>query len=561
MHQLHQRSTEDQMRYSIIHGQLLKNVPSFVSGLALLFLLFGSGGCDFGASSPTLARIDAAIDAIDKTRETIQGESTGWRDELPKLLTQLDGIESQASGDVKAIVVDTKNQVQDLTTQTINLSDAKAQDLVAQAGVEFRCNTDFAGAFVRQGVIDQLQAIEDDLKFWQQNNKHLDKKPNHAVCWINPSALKLNKTTTGWSIDPSNMSDQNIVRVFGYNFRSDALPSLELRDAKGQKIRNVKLTAAYVTRYLINLDLSTENFPEVAPGFTAIFNWPDIADPTDRNTINLITSTPAKLTISNPVWSPASPTATQDSVTLQVMISNSGGSRSESFVVTWQPDPNDGKVFPVNQLPLEAGQSRSVSFPGYVYKRSGVIVSVVSLSTGADVKSYPLTVLAKTYVYTLDYSTTYVAPGGGGHGGNPYDIRCLTGSVATGVVGRAHDVIDQIHLNCSLLNQNGTTGQPAATNSAGGNGGDPYGIYCAANQALTEFKGRSGALVDQFDAYCTSISGGAPLDVGHAGASGAAGSDPYDSKCADSYVVTGISGRAGDKVDQINTICTKIIAH
>ncbi len=64
-------------------------------------------------------------------------------------------MESQVHSDTKGVLADITNQVQDLATQTIQLSDAKAKDLIAQAGVEFRCNTNF----VKAGVIAQLQYL------------------------------------------------------------------------------------------------------------------------------------------------------------------------------------------------------------------------------------------------------------------------------------------------------------------------------------------------------------------------------------------------------------------
>ena len=144
----------------------------------------------------------------------MESESSGWRDELPKLVNSLGGIESQVSGDVKGVMTDTTNQVQDLATQSIQFGDAKAQDLMGQAGVEFRCNA----GFVKAGVTSQLQYLIDDLKFWKLNGRHLDKQPTHTVCWINPTSLALYPSGSNWLIDTSNMSEKNIIHVFGYNF-------------------------------------------------------------------------------------------------------------------------------------------------------------------------------------------------------------------------------------------------------------------------------------------------------------------------------------------------------
>jgi hypothetical protein len=312
------------------------------------------------------------------------------------------------SGDAKVIVADSMNQINDLATQTIQMSDAMAQDLVAQAGSEFRCN----GNFVKAGVSAQLQYIIDDLKFWKLNQRHMDQKPIHAVCWINPTSIALYPSASDWLIDTSNMPAKYIVKVFGYNFWPDALPSLELFDGNGTKLRDVNVRAAYVTHYQINLDFSNEKFQGVQSGARIQFNWPDQAE---QNTINLTLNSPGKLKLSDPVFTPSVPVAQIDAVTLQVMIKNEGGSRSDNVVLTWKPDINDNYISTINQLPLEPGQSRLVSFPGFRYQRGGSIMSEIYLSNGDDALQVPLTVQLpppQSVIYDVTLFTGCVDSGG-----------------------------------------------------------------------------------------------------------------------------------------------------
>ncbi|MFC7532427.1 hypothetical protein [Actinoplanes sp. GCM10030250] len=347
--------------------------------VVLLLAAAGLGGC--GVSDD----IDKAINEIDKTRSTVESISSSWRDELPKLAAELKGLENQVAADAKTVVSDATNQVQDVANQAIQLSDAKAQDLVAQAGVEFRCNA----GFVKSGVVSQLQHLVDDLKFWKKTKSHLNAKPIHSVCWINPTVLSLYPNGDGWLIDSSNMSDKNVVRLFGYNFRPDALPVLELQNAAGQNIRNANLKSAYVTRYQVNLDFSSEDFKGAQAGSRLVFRWPDQEDP---NTVNLILNRPAALRIAGPTFTPPAPTATKDSVILKVAVKNEGGTRSGTFQVYWKPDPIDPRILSVTRAPLNPGESADVSFPGFVYTRGGTISSTVSLSNGDDAKNVPLVV-------------------------------------------------------------------------------------------------------------------------------------------------------------------------
>jgi hypothetical protein len=368
-----------------------QNRRKFLSTLALITLIFLLVGCEWDplGLGNTNQPIDKVVNEIEKTRQTIDSISSEWRDELPKLVDTLEGLESQADADVKGILSDTTNQVRSLATQTIKLSAAKTNEILGNVNAFVLCDADF----VKQGVRDQLQYLIDDLQFWKQNQRHLDKKPNHHVCVINPSTMALYPIDEGgtlWQIDTSNMSSPNIMQIFGYNFLPEALPILELQDANSQTMRNVNLTAAYVTHYQINLDFSNEDFSGVQDGGArVVLRWPDLDDP---NTINLTLNLPAKLVISNPIFDPPLPTAQTHNVSFKVRITNEGGSLSE-FTVTWQPDPNDQWVSS-RRLSLQPQAFADVSFDSYQYKRGGTIPieSTVSFNTGDDSRKFSLIV-------------------------------------------------------------------------------------------------------------------------------------------------------------------------
>src|SRR5262249_25030745 len=278
-----------------------------------------------------------------------------------KLLDQLSNLESQANADVKGVIGDTRNQVQDLVNDSIKFANINAQEIIAKTGVEFRCNANFT----MNGVTARLQYLIDDLKFWKLNKRHIDKKPVHAICQILGENLALYPQAGGtFGIDSSKLLAPNIVEVFGYNFRGDALPRLDLVAANGNVLRSVNVIPAYVTQYQLAVDFATETFAGVAPGSRVVFRWPDQTEP---NTINLTLVAPARLKILNAVFTPASPIANKDQVSLSVTVTNTGNMPSGAFTINWTPQ--GGGVKSVNQLPLQAGESRNISFPPYLFQQ------------------------------------------------------------------------------------------------------------------------------------------------------------------------------------------------
>jgi len=328
--------------------------------------------------------IDRALDQLQQTQDAITHQSDAWRDALPKLIDQLNQLEGQATADAKTVIGDTRNQVQDLANDTIKFANINAQEIVAKTGAEFRCNANFA----MNGVAARLQYLIDDLKFWKLNKRHSDKRPVHAICQILGENLALYPQSGGvFGIDSSKLVATNVVEVFGYNFRPDALPSLDLVAANGTVIRGVNVNASYVTQYQLAFDFATETFTGVGPGSRIVFRWPDQAEP---NTINLTLAAPAKLKILNAVFTPASPIVSKDQVSLSVTVTNTGSVPSGAFTVTWTPQ--GGAIKSVNQLPLQPGQSRDITFPPYMYVQGGQNANTITLSNGDDVQSIPILV-------------------------------------------------------------------------------------------------------------------------------------------------------------------------
>ncbi|MBI5877992.1 MAG: hypothetical protein HZB53_10090 [Chloroflexi bacterium] len=260
-----------------------------------------------------------------------------------------------------------------------------------------------------------------------------------------------------------------------------------------------------------------------------VFNWPDKADP---NTLNLTLNPPGKLRLSNPVFTPQSPTASKEAVTLRVTVKNEGGSRSGNFVVTWKPDPSDNNVVSTSQTPLESGEARVVSFAGYTYRRDGSIQSVISLSNGDDTLSASVSV-AKAPPAQQDVICQGPFGGTGGREFSDKD-QVPAGVRITGVNVRHGSRIDAIQVVLS----SGTL--PA--HGAGGGGFTNFSL--AANEYITGIEGRTGTRVDSL--RIRTNTGRTSVWFG-----GSGGSLPYSLVAPAGYEIFAFFGRSGEEVDAI----------
>ena len=288
---------------------------------------------------------------------------------------------------MRQILADTSNDVGSLTRDTIKLAGLTSEQLAAKFGTEARCNVDFA----RSRVSASLRTLVDQLKFWETNAHTLPPPPPHSVCQITPDTVELHSTdVSGWSMtQPTN----KIVGVYGYDFRGEAVPAVELRDVDGNKLRGTKVSVSYVTSYQINLNFGTEDFNHIAPGNRYVLRWPDQPEP---NEISVTLIEPARLRILS-VDIPPTARAKVDLVRPKVAVANQGGSDTNRFTVLWTPGPND----PVQSQSVDnlgAGERRNITFSGYVYKSAGTTQSDITVGSGSD--SWHGTVTVTPYANT-----------------------------------------------------------------------------------------------------------------------------------------------------------------
>ncbi|WP_441292449.1 hypothetical protein ACSRUE_20515 [Sorangium sp. KYC3313] len=154
--------------------------------------------------------------------------------------------------------------------------------------------------------------------------------------------------------------------------------------------------------------------------------------------------------------------------------------------------------------------------------------------------------------------------GGGGTGGAggtgsdiSYEIACGSGNVAVGVHGRSGGSIDQIGLICAPLASDGTLGTAFQTVTAGGNGGGPGSVICAANQVLVGINIWVDTQVYRVELLCQTVeawkTGDGNINVGPG--IGNVHSTGFGVKCPMGSAVVQIAGDADEYVRSVHPRC------
>lgn len=496
--------------------------------LTLAGLLIALGGCGWDPLGLGNLKIDDILTQVEQTRNAMQQESSAWQKQLQDLQKNLRDMEGKVASDTNDILSYSITQVATLQTQTFEYADALASHAIAGTGAEFRCNSDFIIARAKE----QLDSLIEDLKFWKSNKSVPAHKPTHVVCGLVPSEVQLYSTGTNtWSVKTDNMMGQPVLKVYGYNFRDDATPTLKLQNPDGQVLSTYSVLT-YGTHYQISSDFSTVNFAGVKSGAKLVFQWPDV---TELNTIPVVLLPAAKLRFSNPVFTPTVAIAGVSSVTFRVTIKNEGGSPTAiGTQVYWKPDsqgdPNWQSVLGLRVL--NANESDSFTFPQpYIYKRTGAIPSLVTSSSGADPISPSITVNANP--------PAQIQPCGpyGGQGGTQFSETFDETPVGIRVgSGTRLDSIQMIY--ASKLGER-----------HGGSGGSPTPINFTPGEYIQGISIRSGAEVDQITIY---------TNMRTFGPYGGNGGGPNPACGGPGWKVIGINGRSGDRVDALGVTLQRV---
>jgi hypothetical protein len=396
-------------RWGVPKPRLIHRPTVLLATIGLAFALAVSG-CG------TTDAINDAVKQIQNTQTVVQQESAAWRNELPQLQSNLNSLverqQAKGTADVRQILVDTSNDVGSLAQDTIKVAGLTSEQFVARFGTEARCNVDFT----RSRVSSSLSGLVSRLKFWQKHGHTLPAPPPHGVCQVTPDTVELRSTglNEGWSMS---QPKDKIVGVYGYDFRREAVPAVELEDSNGTKRRDAKVSVSYVTRYQINLNFGTEDFKQIAPGDRYVLRWPDQPEP---NAVSVTLIKPARLQIVSVVVQPPTARARVDLVRPAVEVANQGGSDTGPFFINWTPGPSE----PLQQQRVDnlgAGERQKITFAGYMYKTDGTFQSDMVAGSGSD--SWHGAIVVTPYA-TVPHVQNEPIRGEWPHGGgNPGDTK------------------------------------------------------------------------------------------------------------------------------------------
>jgi len=150
---------------------------------------------------------------------------------------------------------------------------------------------------------------------------------------------------------------------------------------------------------------------------------------------------------------------------------------------------------------------------------------------------------------------------GAGPGAAPFRDKCPAGMVAMGFTGRSGAEIDRVALQCAPLSPAGELGAPITLPTHGfSTGGQPYSIRCR-NGVIVGLSGGAGSRIDRIGGHCWSIGrlGGDGTSTEQVIVTGGGSGGPYEQFCPAGYVMVGISGGAGERLHQINLLCSRLI--
>jgi YVTN family beta-propeller protein len=155
----------------------------------------------------------------------------------------------------------------------------------------------------------------------------------------------------------------------------------------------------------------------------------------------------------------------------------------------------------------------------------------------------------------VDYTPTI-----GGGGGGPFQLACPLDEIVVGVYGKYGTYVNQVGPQCVKIDQlgrwigNPTNGPVTGSTSSG----SAFSKTCPRDFAVSGFRGRSGAYVNQIDIQCRALTptgglSGAEEYLGATGGSGGSSQGPLS--CGTNNPVFALYGRSGGWLDNFGVQC------
>lgn len=291
----------------------------FRSAIVLPLLVTQCGLDPLGLGNLGLNDVSSTIqNAID--RASVQSDA--WREVLPQLVTDLNGMETKVSNDAKETLNDTINQASAFRDQTFSQADYLAKDTVAFTAIEAQCTA----SYFQSSVVSFLQYLKARVA-----NKNAP-RPASRVCAFNPDHF---------DVDPNNLSGPNanwFANVYGYNLFSDALPNVQVLDGSNQTVRSASNKPVSTSLYQMQLQLVGSDLAGLKTGYRVGLVWPDGT----QNQISINVSAPAQLEVVG--FQFPSDVTVGDAVIGRVTVRNSGTASSGAFAIKLTVDTARGHV-------------------------------------------------------------------------------------------------------------------------------------------------------------------------------------------------------------------------
>jgi PKD repeat protein len=208
-------------------------------------------GIKVGLDSETNATVNHLIN-------TLEDAPDQWENTMTEIIRVLESSTSAVASDIA-------DEISDL------MKDARinTQYVTASVGIEFRCNVDFLSAragdtvdqFIGRSLVGQLRSIV-------TGETYEKREETPWVCQIIPDQIDLESISSGFVFQDA------VIKVSGYNYNQNNLPTAYIVDEAGQPLESVLLYPFLTSPYQLQLNLQGIDFSTIPERSRLVFYWP-----------------------------------------------------------------------------------------------------------------------------------------------------------------------------------------------------------------------------------------------------------------------------------------------